>query len=497
MTAEELQQDLQVRREQAQQAIARVWELDLADRPLRQIEALLGPKPALGQVASYQPKGRPGTVAGLAASFRSGELSPVEALRETLARAESEKARLNAFIELLPERAMGAARASEERHRRKASRGPMDGVPIAIKDLVDVAGVRTTAASRVLLDNVAIADAPVVQALDAAGAVIFGKTNLHEFAYGGTGDMSHFGPVHNPRQPDHMAGGSSSGSAAAVGGAICPAALGTDTGGSIRIPAAACGVVGLKPTYGRVPTAGVIPLSWSLDHAGPLAGTVEDAGLALSAMCDFVPPDLGGGPEQATVGVCRAHFFDRLDAEVRTVVERALNMLGEVTDVAIPHINAAAPAQAVITGAEGAAYHHHWLLGRSGEYQPLILNRLSAAREFGGLDYVQAQRIRGLVIEEMMAALQTVDVLASPTLPIPAPKLFTSEVQLEDGPLNVIAAMIRNTGPMNLTGFPAISIPCGVTKDGMPVGLQLTALPWQEDKLLRVARRFEVALGQS
>ena len=420
--------------------------------------------------------------------YRSGELSPVEVTSEALRKAEEVQPQINAFIELLPERAHARARASEERHRHGRTLGPLDGVPVAIKDLIDIAGVRTTAASKVLLDNVARSDAAVVQQLESAGAVIIGKANLHEFAYGGTGHLSYFGPCRNPRNPDHVAGGSSSGSAAAVAAGVCPIGIGTDTGGSVRIPAAACGLVGLKPTYGRVSTGGVIPLSWSLDHVGVITSTVEDAGLALAGLCDFVPPAYEGSPTYPLrIGIVCEHYFEHLDLEVRRSVEQALPRLGNVVDLNLPHGTWCAPVQAVITAAEAAAYHRHWLATRADDYEPGIRNRLVAALQVTGADYVQALRLRGLMVEEMFAAFDRVDVLAMPTLPIPAPTLYAEEATVEDGSLNVIAALIRNTGPINVTGFPAISIPCGETSTGLPVGLQLVAPPWREAHLLRVA----------
>jgi aspartyl-tRNA(Asn)/glutamyl-tRNA(Gln) amidotransferase subunit A len=322
--------------------------------------------------------------------------------------------------------------------------------------------------------------------------VLLGKTNLHEFAYGGTGDVSHFGPSRNPRNTDHMTGGSSSGSAAAVAGGVCPIALGTDTAGSIRIPAALCGIVGLKATYGLVPTADVIPLSWSQDHVGPLAATVEDAALALSAMADFEMPDVAAGMgRRPRVGVVREHFFASLDGDVRRVVEAALERLGDIREIQIPHIGFATAGQSLITGAEAAAFHRKWLDTRPGDYNWGVRNRIEAARGVNAVDYVQAMRLRGLLVEEMSAALSEVDVLAMPTEPIPAPELFQREVQLEDGAGDAISLLIRNTGPINYTGFPAITVPCGETPAGLPVGLQLVALPWHEAHLLRVAYAFE------
>jgi aspartyl-tRNA(Asn)/glutamyl-tRNA(Gln) amidotransferase subunit A len=502
MTQIDLQQrDLEFRRQLLRQAAEQVRQIDLGEAwPVGGFQ-LDGSRPATGQtgqpVASRSasvadgPAGSP--VAELGRRYRSGDLSPVEEIRQALEQAEATQPTLNAFITLLGASALEAARVSEARFRRGEPLGPLDGVPIAIKDLIHVAGERTTAGSRVMADFVATADAPIVQRLRAAGAIIIGKTNLHEFAYGGTGDVSFTGPAHNPRNPEHMTGGSSSGSAAAVGGGICPVALGTDTACSIRTPAALCGIVGLKPTYGRVATEGVIPLSWSQDHVGPMTASVEDAGLVLAAISDFAMPDLTGAASQKlTIGVCHELFFERLDADVRRLVERAIGLLGQVRDVRIPHIRIAGAVQALITSPEARAFHHHWMETRSEDYDWSVRNRLEAGREVTGLDYVQATRLRGLLAEEMRAALAGVDVLAMPTVAVTAPKFGQREAQLEDGVAEAVGPlMLRNAAPMNVTGFPAITIPCGNAANGLPVGLQLVGLPWEEGRLLQAAHAFE------
>ncbi|HEU0169097.1 MAG TPA: amidase, partial [Chloroflexota bacterium] len=282
-------------------------------------------------------------------------------------------------------------------------------------------------------------------------------------------------------------GGSSSGSAAAVAAGICPIALGTDTAGSVRIPAALCGIVGLKPTYGRVSTQQVIPLSWNMDHVGPMTGTVEDAALALSAMCPFEPPSFLEQLPNVKIGICRPHFWEHLDAEVRRLAERAISGFGEAVEVELPSIGLGAAAQAVITAAEAGAYHRRWLDSRPLDYDPAVRARLEATREVAGHDYVQALRVRTLLADEMAAALRRVDVLVSPTEPVPAPRFGETEVMVEDGPLNAIGALIRNTAPANTTGFPAVSVPCGFTAAGLPVGLQLIGAPWEEARLLQIA----------
>jgi len=430
------------------------------------------------------------TAAELARRYGGGDLSPVEIARLALEHAEREQPRLNAFITLLPEAALETARESEARYRQGRPLGPLDGVPVAVKDLVHMAGVRTTAASKVLDGYVASEDADVARRLKAGGAVIIGKTNLHEFAFGPSGDVSHFGPARNPHNTDHIPGGSSSGSGAAVAAGICPVALGTDTGGSIRIPASLCGIVGLKPTYGRVSCRGVIPLSWSLDHVGPMASTVEDAGLALSVLCDFEMPGLELA-RTARVGVCRELLFGALGAQVRAVVEAALPAVGEVREMEIGHMSATS-AQSVILATDAATYHLPWLKERPQDYDPTIRARLETGLASRGVDYVQAMRLRGLFVEAMTDAFKDIDVLAAPTTPIAAPPFGEVLTPLDDGSSqNTAGLLLRNTSPFNFCGFPAISVPCGRTSAGLPVGLQLIARPWDEAMLLRVAAAFE------
>jgi aspartyl-tRNA(Asn)/glutamyl-tRNA(Gln) amidotransferase subunit A len=494
-------QDFEFRREALRRAAEQVRAIDLGEAtPVGGFRLERPAAAATRQAASPQglPDVQPTRVAaetalGLAQRYRSGDLSPVEVTRQALERAESTQPRLNAFITVLGETALEAARASEERHQRGEPLGPLDGVPVALKDLIHVAGERTTSGSRVMANFVAKEDAPVVQRLRAGGAILIGKTNLHEFAYGGTGDVSAIGPSRNPHNPEHMTGGSSSGSAAAVAGGVCPIALGTDTACSIRTPAALCGIVGLKATYGRVPTQGVIPLSWSHDHIGPMTASVVDAALTLSVLSDFPMPNLrADSSSRPTIGICRELFFDRMDADVRRLVERAIGLLGDVREVTIPHIRLAGAIQALITGAEARAFHQRWLETRPDDYDWSVRNRLEAAADVPGTDYVQATRLRGLVVQEMRAAMEGVDVLAMPTVAVTAAKFGQREAQLDDGKVEPIGPlMLRNAAPMNVTGFPAITMPCGTAANGLPVGLQLVGLPWEEDRLLQAAFTFE------
>jgi aspartyl-tRNA(Asn)/glutamyl-tRNA(Gln) amidotransferase subunit A len=313
---------------------------------------------------------------------------------------------------------------------------------------------------------------------------------------GSSNENSAYGPVRNPWDPERVPGGSSGGSAAAVAAGLAPCSIGTDTGGSIRQPAALCGVVGLKPTYGRVPASGVIPLSWSQDHVGPMAATAEDAALLLAAISDFAPPDLDAPQGKLRVGLCREVFFQRMDPEVRTLVDQAIGMLGETSEVQIPHIGVAAPVQALITSSEAVAFHRHWIETRMDDYDWSIRNRLESGFEVTGADYAYALRLRGLIAHEMGQALEAVDVLAMPTVVVPAPKFGQREAVLEDGVAEAVGPlMLRNASAMNVSGFPAITVPCGKTSTGLPVGLQLVARPWQEARLLQIAHALEPQLA--
>jgi aspartyl-tRNA(Asn)/glutamyl-tRNA(Gln) amidotransferase subunit A len=344
-------------------------------------------------------------ISELAPRLRRKEVSPVELTRACLERIEKLNPALNAFITVTAESALAEARAAESEISRGEWRGPLHGIPVALKDLIDTAGTRTTAASGLYQNRVPTKDAEVVQRLRRAGAVILGKNNLHEFAYGGSSLVSFFGDVHNPWDVAHIAGGSSGGSAAAVAAGLCYAAIGTDTAGSIREPAALCGCVGIKPTYGRVSARGVIPLSWSLDHVGPLAATVGDTAVVLQAIAGYDPLDvcsadgpvsdyvagLGDATKALRVGVPRAHFYDDLDDEVRAAVERALAVIGalvaEVRDVQIE-----VSSDRTVQAAESFAYHAENVARTPELYQPETLRRIRSGEKISAAEYIQRRR---------------------------------------------------------------------------------------------------------
>ncbi len=384
-----------------------------------------------------------------------------------------------------------------EQHRGKW-RGPLHGIPIALKDNIDTAGILTTAASGVFKDRVPVEDAEVVRRLKDAGAVILGKLNLHEFAYGGTSDVSYFGAVHNPWAPDHIAGGSSGGSAAATAADLCFGSLGTDTAGSIRMPSSYCGVVGFKPTYGRASLRGVIPLSWTLDHIGPICKTVEDAALVLQAIAgydsldpatvDMPVPDYARALKTETsrlrLGVPRAVFFEDLDPEVEKAVEAAIGILRKITasvaETKLPPV----PAVALITGAEAYAYHAKWIAESPGLYQPFTRDRIiGLAADVKAPAYAEALHQTYLVRREIRSVFSSVDLLITPTMRRTAETLARSK---DFDPLG-----IRNTSPFDAFGLPTITVPCGFSSAGLPIGLQISGAPFAESTVLALAHAYE------
>ena len=439
------------------------------------------------------------TIQDAAEQLRRKRVSPVELTKACLARIERVNPTLNAFITVTAESALATAKEAETEIQRGRWRGPLHGIPIALKDLVDTAGVRTTAASGVFKDRIPIQDADIVRRLKAAGAIILGKLNLHEFAYGASSVISQFGPVHNPWERRYSAGGSSAGSAAAVAADLCFFAIGTDTGGSIRQPAAYCGIVGLKPTYGRVSTKGVVPLSWSLDHVGPMTRTVTDAALALQVIADYDPDDkpvhdyLAATTSTLKLGVPRAHFYEGLHPEIEAAMETALSVLQKLTanqrDVEIPAVNDIA---LVVQRTEAYTYHWEYFSKTPELYQPDTLKRVKSGKDISTADYDSARRKLDQFRDSATSLFKTVDLIVTPTTAIPP---FTIAELLGD--LDQLRAKelitVRNTRPFNLLGLPTISIPCGFTKAGLPIGMQITGPPGDEPTVLRLAYAYERA----
>lgn len=439
--------------------------------------------------------------AALLRSRRASAVELVHACADRIARLDGE---LVAFITNSVETAMADARVADEELAHGMDRGPLHGIPVALKDLFDVAGVRTTAGSRILANSLAVRSSTVAERLRNAGAIFVGKTNLHEFAFGVTNQNPHFGAAKNPWDRSRIPGGSSGGTAIAVATGMCFLSPGSDTGGSIRIPAALCGVAGLKPTFGRVSLRGVVPLSWTLDHAGPLARSVRDLAIALQVVAGYDAEDPGsvdvpvddylGGLEEGARGlrvlVPAEHFFDDCDSEVERAVRDAVAVLeregARVVEAGLPQVSLLA-AQRPIISADAAAYHRDDLREHADDIGTDVLERLRAGVSVTGTDYARARRDRDALRRAWIELLREYDVIATPTTRIAAPPR-----EGEDA-IAAAARLTANTSPFNLTGLPALSVPCGFTASGLPVGLQLAAGPWREATLLRAARAYERA----
>ena len=446
---------------------------------------------------------------GLATLIQRQEVSPVEATQAVVDRVEKFDRQLNSVITLLRDEALTQAHAAEQEILAGRYRGPLHGVPIAVKDLFYTKGIRTTAGSKVLFDFKPTYDATVISRLHDAGAILIGKLNMHEFARGATNASSLIGACTNPWDTLRVPGGSSGGSAAAVAAGLCFASLGSDTEGSIRIPAALCGIVGLKPTYGRVSRHGVFPLSWSLDHVGPMARTVTDVVLMLQVIAGHdrhdpttrtaVVPDysvaLTKDIEGARLGIPQEFYFEQLDPEVRDSVRAALQSLeragAQLEEISLPFSKYAASAGRIIALTESAEIHEPFLNRRSSDYSSDVRAGLLTGQLISGKHYVKAQRVRSLIRQEMAAALRRVDALVTPTVPIPAPSIGQAMVDMHQETLDVTWALSRLTRPANLTGFPAVSVPCGFTEGGLPIGLQLTGRPFAEATILQLAYAYE------
>ncbi|NWG14049.1 MAG: amidase [Acidobacteria bacterium] len=438
------------------------------------------------------------TITRLASEIRRREVSPVELAESLLERIDGLQASVNAFITVTRKLALVQAKAAETEIVRGNYRGVLHGIPVCLKDLFNVGGIRTTAGSRILRNFRPSGNAPVVDRLFGAGCVLLGKTNMHEFAFGATNINPHYGAVRNPWSLDRISGGSSGGSAAAVAAALALASLGTDTGGSIRIPAAACGCVGLKPSYGLVPLEGVIPLAPSLDHVGPIARSVADAAAMLSVIAgsDY-SRRLRGEIRGTRIGIPRQYYFDRLHPEVRQAVLAAVSCLEDlgarVVDVDLGGMAETAELAGEITVAEALAYHWDWLRARAGDYGEDLRTRMRARLGMSAVAYVRYQERRRSYAARLMRALESCDILASPTLPMPSPKIQDTEVRFGRVREDLRLALLRLTRPANLAGLPAISLPCGFAKSGLPIGLQLMGRPYAEDLVLRVAYAYEHA----
>lgn len=432
-----------------------------------------------------------------------GDISPVELTQAHLERIANLEPRLNCFITLTPEAAQEQARQAEVDINKGDYLGPLHGIPIALKDLFETRGVLTTAGSRFYRDWTPTENGEVVERLEAAGVVNLGKLNMHEIALGVTSNNPHYGACHNPWQVECTPGGSSGGSAAALAAGMCMGSMGSDTGGSIRIPAALCGIVGLKPTYGRVSLRGVIPLSWNLDHPGPMARRTSDVALLLQVIAGYDPGDpssadvavpdyqaqLPGGVRGWRIAVAEDKFFAKAETEVLDALDKAAEVfagLGALVErVDFPNGYEAAKANGLVVPCDAAAFHRERLESAPENFGDDVRQRLQMGAGYTSSEYILARRKQVVLRRKYERFFSEYDLLLTPTTPIAAPAL--------EGPdaIEQAATLTRFTSPFNLTGLPAISLPCGFSSSGLPLGLQIVTRPWGEAALLRAAQAYE------
>jgi aspartyl-tRNA(Asn)/glutamyl-tRNA(Gln) amidotransferase subunit A len=441
------------------------------------------------------------TISQLAPKIKARAISPVELVRSALARTEKLNPVLNAYITVDADGALDAAHAAEQQIAGGGYLGPLHGIPVSLKDIYQTAGLRTTAGSKILGNWVPEEDATSVAKLRAAGAIIMAKANLHEFALGSTSDNPHYGAVRNPYNTDCIPGGSSGGSAAAVAAGMCIASTGSDTGGSIRSPSALCGIVGIKPTYGRVSLHGVVPLAWSLDHMGPMTKCVRDAAIMLRTMAGRDPEDpttsrmrvpsfvraLRNDVKNLKIGVDSSFCFSGAHEEVIDGLKNALRVMEQlgarIVEVNLPSIEFASAIEAVLVSTEGASFHEENLRHRADDFGTDVRAVLEFGASLSARHYLKAQRLRRMLQNEFAEAFEKVDVFALPGAIFPAPKLGeTNSLQM---------GRLRFTCPSNLTGLPAITVPCGLSKNGLPLGFQLVGRAFDEATVLRAAYTFE------
>jgi aspartyl-tRNA(Asn)/glutamyl-tRNA(Gln) amidotransferase subunit A len=457
------------------------------------------------------------SIRAAAEEIHSGVITPTELVAETFERIDELDGEIQAFVTLMRDQAYKDAEQAERELRTGLYRSPLHGIPVAIKDLVAVKGIRTTAGSKVLADNISQEDATVVELLRKAGAIIIGKTWTYEFAYG-----PFCPPTRNPWNHNRTTGGSSGGSAAAVAAGMCLGAIGSDTGGSIRIPSACCGVTGLKPTYGRVSCYGVIPLSWSLDHVGPMARCAEDCAILFDAIAGYDPRDpnsvsgppispsrytaalIGGAEGRSSLslqglklGIPQESFYAPLDAEVRSAWRAALRVLEEEGAVLVD-VELMRPTMELyrtVQKPEATLAHLQkgWFPEKRNLYSELVFERLVEGQAISAVDYLRAQQERRIFSSSLRAVMQQVDAIVLPTLPVAAIPLekVTQDIEIDGVTQNAGTAFLRLTMPFNLAGVPAVSLPCGFTTDGLPIGLQIAGKPFEEATVLRMAHAYQ------
>ena len=442
---------------------------------------------------------------------QSKEISPIEIIEAHLTRIDATEPVLNSFITLLADQARKSARQAEKDIQAGRYKGPLHGIPVALKDLYNTGGVRTTSGSKIFDTFIPTEDCTVAAKFHQAGAILLGKLNMHQFAYGPTGENPDYGHMHNPWNPDMVTGGSSGGSGSAAAAGQCTITTGSDTGGSIRIPAALCGIVGLKPTYGLVSRYGLSALSWSLDHPGPMTRTVEDTAITMNVIAGHDPKDvasakvdipdytsaLTGDVKGLRIGIVKEYFEAPLDPQVRKAVMDAISLLesmgAEIKEVSYPMFNQSQAISSTVLMSEATAYHRD-LLENDGHqlYEP-IRQRLEAGLFISAAEYLRAQQARSIFDQQGRRLLDEVDLLAGPTEPVTAPAILASKVMAGEQEVGVVGALTQYTRPYNINGFPAISVPCGFSDDGMPIGLQLAGRPFDELTVLRAAHAYEQA----
>lgn len=446
-------------------------------------------------------------LSALSHHLQTKQISPVEVTEAALQRIEELNPSLNAFI-TVQEDALQQAKKAEKEISQNQSKGGLQGIPIGLKDLIYTAGVRTTMGSEIYQHYIPESDAAVVEKLKQSGAILIGKLNTHEFAYGPTGDVSFFGPVRNPYDQSRITGGSSSGAGAAVSTGLCYGAIGTDTGGSIRIPSSACGIVGMKPTFGRVSKFGVYPLGYTLDHVGPMTRTVRDNAILLNSLSAYDGRDpysvkresedfttrLEEGINGAVIGIPTTYYFEKIDQEIKQKIDQAVfrfTQLGaKVIEVELD-LSHAAWAQLMTIRSEAYAVHEEHMNQDPCLLHPDVKDRLIASKETAGYEYVKAQELRRQIVQHFKAVFAKVDALIAPTLAILPPKIGQREVTVNGVKEHVYSAMLRLNGPANLTGLPSLSLPCGFSEGGLPIGMQLIGKHFDEANLYRLAYAFE------
>lgn len=439
------------------------------------------------------------------------EISPVELVKAHLSRIESLEPKLNSFITLLPEQAMENAKEMEKEIQEGKYRGPLHGIPFGLKDLYYVKGIRNTSGSKLFDNFISQYDSTVAFKLKKAGAILLGKLNLHPFAYGVTGENEEYGHMHNPWNLNLITGGSSGGNGSAVASGECPFAMGSDTGGSIRIPASLCGIVGLKPTYGRISRYGMTPLAWSQDHAGPMARTVEDCAIIMNAVAGFDPNDptsvslpvpdytqaLRKEIKGFRLGVIKEAIDLPIESQVREsfwkAVDKLVDLEAIVSELSFPIYNYGSSIASIIQMAEATAYYSELIKKHGDRIYPPVRLRLESGIFISANEYIQAQRARTLFCRQSLDLFKEVDLLLTPTLPTVAFPIGTSSVKIGEQKLNVVSLLTQYTRPFNLNGFPAITIPCDFSENQLPIGLQMIGRPFEEETLLRVAYAYEQA----